>query len=396
VVTAEDTGDVPTALANIGTESPGFRLLLPWITGMPLAVARAINSQAHQPFSTVVPMQWLLGTTLTADVTRALADWVEGCYKPSLAADQEFKEAITAEQLLPWGDTPVARALATRDTVPGAQTGKGYFRTGEQSRPLGTMFLSNPGSPSTVRCDVYLAAVELEVQRWLYETKSPAGTPLSQVFDEDLHLDTTTQGRFVVYREMLRAMGGPVPAPSLSGAYAGLTAGNAVLGALGGLVRSPGTALSGALRGTGEALLSPFQRGVDGLLWVVSLAAWLIYWAPYLLGYLLLVLVGFFPIAFLWALWPGNQFRPLITYFLALLWACSSPLWFAIIDLTARSAASQAPQTQDVIFQVLNWAPAQVSSVVVTVVGIFLVPLVMGSLFFVSLRGIGSLWRGGV
>jgi hypothetical protein len=239
---------------------------------------------------------------------------------------------------------------------------------------------------------VYLSAVELEVQRWLFATTSPAGTPLSQVFQEDLGLDPTAQGQFLLYREMLRAMGSPAPAPSLMGAYAALSATQATAGAVSGLVNPRGPVL-GALLGAGGAAVNQFERAVQWLLWWVGVAAWLVFWAPFILGIVLLVLVGFFPFVFLWALVPGTQFRPLAVYFLALLWACSSPLWFALTDLAARAAASQAPQTQDALLQALNWAPAQAYSVIVTVLGILLTPVLMGSLFFVSFRGVGSVWR---
>jgi hypothetical protein len=391
IKTAEETGDVPALMQNRAVETVGFRLLLKPITETPLALARAINTQIHRPFSIIQPMAWLLGLDLTADVTRALADWVEGCYRPSMLTDREFQEAITAEQLLPWGTSPLAQALATREVVPGAMTGKGYFRT--NNGPLGVIFLQGSTPTPAVRCDVYLSAVELEVQRWLFETTSPAGTPLIQVFSEDLGLDPTQQGRFLVYREILKAMGNPAPATSLMGAYATLSAANAGIGAVGGLFSMRGPLL-GALVGAGASTGMQFERAIQWMLWWVGIAAWLVFWAPFILGMLLLVLVGFFPFAFLWALIPGTQFRPLAIYFLALLWACSSPLWFAIIDLAARSAASLAPQADDAILRTLNWAPAQAYSVIVTVIGILLVPLIMGSLFFVSFRGVGSLWRG--
>ena len=93
------------------------------------------------------------------------------------------------------------------------------------------MFLSNPGSGNTVRCDVYLAAMQLEVGRWLQTTTSPNGTPLAQVFEEDLGRDVEWQARFLIYREALRALGRPAPAPSLAGTYGMLSAAHAAAGA---------------------------------------------------------------------------------------------------------------------------------------------------------------------
>jgi hypothetical protein len=178
-----------------------------------------------------------------------------------------------------------------------------------------------------VRCDVYLDAVELETQRWLYAQKSPAGTPLLEVFAEDLHLDPQAQARFLIYQSLLKAMGGPAPAPSLAGAYGTLSLGNAALGGASGFLSGIGTLLgggTGAAKGAGSAVLTQAQQSVQWLLWWVALAAWLVFWAPYMLGVLLLVCVGLFPLAFLWALEPGAQFRPLVQYALILLWICSS------------------------------------------------------------------------
>ena len=70
-------------------------------------------------------MQWLLGVSLTTEVTAAIADWVHNCYLPVQTGTMEGREGRTIEELLPWGNTPLRRGLATREVVPGAQTG--YF-----------------------------------------------------------------------------------------------------------------------------------------------------------------------------------------------------------------------------------------------------------------------------
>jgi hypothetical protein len=393
VITAADTQEIPGALQGVVLETPGFRLLLKPLTDGMLALARILNTHTHRLFPTMVSMEWLLGFALTGEVTRTLADWIEGCYKPSLAQDLEFTEAITAEQLLPWGDTPVSTALATRETRPGAQAGNGYLRPG--NGPLGLAFLQGATPTATIRCDVYLGAVEHTVQAWLGTLHSPAGTPLLQVFQEDLGLTPIQQGRFLIYREILRAMGGPAPAPSLAGAYSALSGINAGAGAVrGGLAA---LAPHGALAGAGAAVMNQFQRGVEWLTWWVGVAAWLVYWAPYIVGIQLMLLIGFFPFVFFVALIPGAQVRPLVAYFLTLAWALSSPVWFALVDLSARAAASQAPRLDDPILALLNWAPAQLYSVVVTVLGITLIPvllaLVMGGLVYSSVRSVSGLLR---
>jgi hypothetical protein len=389
IVTAADTREV----SGNTFETPGFRLLLQTMTDTSLSLARLLNQQVHRAFSPTISMSWLLGIELTTDVTRALEDWVEACWKPSMLQDQEFQDAISARDLLPWGNSPVARALATREVVPGAMTGKGYFRS---QSPLGLLFLSNPDSPQTVRCDVYLEAVQLDVERWLFTTTSPAGTPLSQVFQEDLGRDVAWQARFLIYREAMQALGRPSPAPSLGGAYAALSGARIATGAAGGAIRGAqqprGGWLSG-LFGAGQGALNQFDRVLDTLLWAVGMAMWLVYWSPYIFGQAFHVLVGLFPIPFAYAFVPHAQWRPLITYFLGLFYVCCSPLWFAIVDLYARNAAAQAPQADDAILSLFNWAPQQLYSVVVTVIGLALVQPLGAAVIFLTVRGLVGLFR---
>src|SRR5919204_3834219 len=128
VITAADTNQVPDTLRNPTLLAPGFRLLLRAITETPLALARTINSQAHRTFASVMPMQWLLGIDLTTEVTTAIADWVHNCYLPVVTRTMEGQQGRTIEELLPWDNSPVRAALATREVVPGAQTGMTWLR----------------------------------------------------------------------------------------------------------------------------------------------------------------------------------------------------------------------------------------------------------------------------
>jgi hypothetical protein len=391
IVTALATGEVDPSPA---LETPGFGVILKFITDTPLRFARALNPDVSTAFRPMVSMSWLLDLQLPADVTRALTDWVEGCLKPAMQTDVEFQQAIGAAELLPWGNTPVAQALATRDVLPGAQTGGGYFRT---PGPLGLTFLANPTSPQRVRCDVYLSAVEQETQRALFNNTSPAGTPLSQVFQEDLGKDVQWQARFLVYQAMLAALGRPSPAPSLGGAYAAMTAANAAAGVATGVATGTRGGLLAlalqALRAAGGKVGNQLQAAVDKLITVVGVALLFIEWSPWMFGFALMMLVGFFPVAVLYALVPGAPLRPLILYTLALLYAASSSLWFALVDLWARSAMAHAPKAQDAIISLFNWAPAMTWYVMVTIIGLGLVWTLGAAILFLSARGLVSTLR---
>jgi len=391
VITAQDTGQVPDTLRNPTLVAPGFRLLLRPITETPLALARTINSQVHRTFASLMPMQWLLGIDLTADVTSAVADWVHSCYLPVQTGTMEGQEGRTIDELLPWGDTPMRRGLATREVVPGAQTGITWLR--------------GPNTGNTVRCDTYLDAVEFRTQAWLFELKSPRGTPLLEVFQQELGLDAQQQARFLVYREMLRAAGPAVPAPSLAGQYAklrGLSVGGSALegGATGSITGAVGGWIGagiGALTGTIRGVSGEFQRVVEGLTWLVRVAVVLTWYGPYIIGIINLVLLGLFPVVLLWALIPGTQFEPVAHYFVALLFTSSAPLWWALVDQAAKIAGSQIPQLgTGWDAAIAGWMISGLWVASITALGMLLIPVITGLLFFAAFRGLGALWRGGL
>lgn len=384
ILTAEDTGDVA---GRVVLETPGFRLFLRAATDLALGVAKSINPESHRPLRFLVSTSRLLGHEMTADTTRALVDWVEGCWKPSMKSDQEFQEAITSRELMPWGNTPVAKALATREMVPGSQTGRGYFV--RPNSPLGVYFLSNPGGARAVNCLEYLAAMELDLGNWLFTEKTANGTRLSETFHEDLGMDMQAQVRFIIYREAIKTLERPSPATSLAGAYATLSAAQIGAGAVSGAVSpNPRTGSMGGwlggLFGGAQAATNQFTGLLATFTSWVGTAMWLSYWAPFIVGIVLQELVGLFPLVLCYAWVAGQQFKPLVIYFLSLLYVLFTPVWFAIIDLAARSAATHAPQSNDPLLSLLNWAPAQTASVVVTVLGIFLVPTIGAGVFFAS------------
>jgi hypothetical protein len=396
MVTAGDTQEVSNRPV---LETPGFKLILGYLIDTPLGFARALNPNTHQVFRPMQSIAWYLGLELTAEVTRSLDDWIQGCYKPVMTTDQEFQDAITSKDLMPWGEGPVARALATRQTVPGSSTGGRYLRT---TRPLGTLFLANPDSPSTVRCDVYLRAVELDVQRWLFETKSPAGAPLSQVFQEDFGRTVDEQAKWLIYRDILKLIDRPSIVPGLGGIYAGLSSGNSLRGAVTGAVTGAiggaayggygagAGALVGGLIGFWNAGQGQFADVLRTITWTVGMAMVFIWSAPEIFGTALLILIGLFPIPFLFMLTPFAGFKSVFMYFLTLLYVCCSPLWFALIDLRMRAAMATAPQSQDAMLGLLNWAPQQAAGARAVVVGLFVVSVVGGIMFFSLARGVAG------
>jgi hypothetical protein len=392
VTTAADTGQVPDTLQGQALIPPGTRMLLKAITDTPLVLARAINSQTHRPFASLMPIQWLLGVDLTADVTSAVGDWVHNCYLPVLTGTMEGSQGRTMEDLLPWDGSLLRQGLATRTVLPGAQTG--------------ITWITGPTSDNSIRCDVYLDAVEFRAQTWLFELRSPNGTPLLEVFQQELGLDPIQQARFVVYREMLRAAGPAVPAPSLLAAYGTLrgagVAGKALSGsggsAIGGWLSGSFSLLKtlfGGIQGTMQGLEGEWQRAIDSLSWLVGLAVFLTWWSPYILGIMNTVLLGLFPLFFLLlCLTPGQQLAPLQAYFSALLFVNFAPLWWSLIDVIGRLVSAGVTQTNPTVLGMGSSLTGMAWGAMITTLGVLLLPLVSGILIFGVFRSVTGAWRG--
>jgi hypothetical protein len=388
IVTARDTGLLPDGFQAPTLLPAGFRLLLQALTQTHLALARTLNAQAHRPFAPVVPMQWLLTRRLDGAAQAAVRDWVHGCYLPAQARlmqrAERLGDAVTFQDLLPWGGSALQQALALVEVTPGAQSGLGA---------LLRRFLGLGGDLPALRCDAYFLTTAQRVLTWLETQTTQRGTPLSQVFQQELGIPPMDQARFLLYRELLRAAGPAVPAPSLTGVYLGLRG----VGLLGSLARGAGEgavgsgvprgATRGALRGAGNEL----QRILDGVSSLVGLAVFLTWWGPYILGLVNLVVLGLFPIVVIWSLFPQAQFRPLATYFAVLFFTTGSLLWWALVDVAARLAQSTPPP---LFTNLVEWANGWVTYNVVTALGILLIPVVTGLLIFGSWRAIGGLWRG--
>jgi hypothetical protein len=259
---------------------------------------------------------------------------------------------------------------------------------------LATLFR---GPPAPQRCHDYFAVVDEEVQAWIANHRTERGTPLSQVFQDELGLSLADQGRLLIYREMLRAAGPEIPAPSLTGQYLAIRGLRAAVdvaeGAIPGFRKGVGLRgkLSGAAIGSLQGLKNEFQRVLEALEALLGPAVFLIWWAPYIMGIINLVVLGMFPIVLIWSLFPQAQFQPLASYFAVLFFTTSMPLWWALVDVAARLAKGAPPEFWAAPGQ---WAEKLSAALVVTVVGILLVPVVLGMLIVGSWRAIGGLWRG--
>ena len=181
VITASDTGLLPQGFTAPTLLPTGFRLLLQAFTQTHLALARALNSQAHRTFAPVVPMQWLLTQHLSGEAQAAVRDWVHGCYLPAktrlLQRAESLGLPLTFQDFLPWGGSALQQELPLLEVTPGQQTGL---------VALLQRFLGLGGTLPTIRCDAYFVTTAERVLEWLETQTTPRGTPLAQVFAQEL------------------------------------------------------------------------------------------------------------------------------------------------------------------------------------------------------------------
>jgi hypothetical protein len=305
VITARDTGLLPEGFQAPALLPTGFRLLLQAFTQTHLALARALNAQTHRTFAPVVPMQWLLTQNLDGEAQAAVQDWVHGCYLPAktrlLQRAESLGLILTFQDFLPWGGSQLQQELPLLEVTPGAQTGLSA---------LLRRFLGIGGALPSIRCDAYFLTTVQRVMVWLETQTTQRGTPLSQVFQQELQIPPEDQTRFLLYREMLRAGGPEVPAPSLTGLYLGLRGAGIIgpllarlgIGATATALRVPGVSTVTAGRAVSsitQGATNEFQRILEGVSSFVGLAVFLTWWGPYILGLINLVVLGLFPIVVL-------------------------------------------------------------------------------------------------
>jgi hypothetical protein len=143
---------------------------------------------------------------------------------------------------------------------------------------------------------------------------------------------------------------------------------------------------------TGTA--NELQRALDGATSLVSLATWLTWWGPYIVGLINLVLLGLFPIVLLWSLLPQAQFQPLALYFAALFFTTATPLWWALVDVAARLVQGGVGAPPSWWQAPGDWAQSWIAPQAITALGLLVIPAATGILIFGSFRALSGLWRG--
>jgi hypothetical protein len=330
-----------------------------------LNAALAVRQQALKPFSSTLPLEWLLSQGVSAGHVGAIRDWSEKCILPAQRKALEAGAVPTFQNMLPFSGTPVADAMGGIIVMPG--------------RLYGTLGAFSPFVGGPIPCSQYGASIVSGVEGELASLVTPAGTPITSIWEEEVGVDGPTAAQALIMREVLRTMQ-IVPAPSLRGAFL-VASGTKMLGdgasaaVRGFLAGGPkGAAVAAGTAAAGNQLTA----AADAVLGLVGPALMVTEFAPDLLGMAMTVMLSGMPILLCYLLVPGRQaiLTPLVAYFVVLALLYSSPFWWAVIELTSASAAETSA---GLMTNPMGWAKAKVAGLLYQTVGIGIVIVGLGT-----------------
>ncbi len=367
------SGLVPASLATgTGAAVPRFTdLLLRVVTSVPLTLAEAIDTAGLQrPFQRIPVMTKLMEQDVPDDLTKAMPDFIEQCYKPA-SLNLVKAAGLTFQDILPWSS-----ALHPHLTALELPSDQGMFAS------IASWWSGTP--PAVVNCKQVYNTMETGVQNFLGGEVTQGGSNMQAVYQTALGMNAQSQARFFVQRELDRYLDAAVDAPSrIHNLRVAADAANALGGAVGNF----------DITAWGKSAATEYQKLMGRLSNFLAPASFLVHWAPYIIGFGMFATVGLFPIVLLWSLFPGQHFKPIVNYFLVLLFLCSTPLWWAMVNVTANLLYNVSVPTGAWFTAFPGWSGAQISYVVVTVIGIVMVPVIQAILLFGTWRAIGGIWH---
>ena len=370
---AGSSGLVPAALVTgTGAAVPRFTdLLLRVVTSVPLTLAQAIDSAGlERPFQRIPVMNRLMEQDVPDDLVKAMPDFIEQCYRP---AGLKLVKAsnLSFEDVLPW-----SASLHPHLTAIELPSNQGFFVA------ISSWWTGTP--PAVVNCKQVYNTMETGVQSHLLGEATQGGSNMQAVYQTALGMAAQSQARFFVQRELVKQLDAAVDAPSrVHNLRVAADAANALGGAVGNF----------DITAWGKSTATEYQKLMGRLSNFLAPASFLVHWAPYIVGFGLFATVGLFPVVLLWSLFPGQHFKPIVNYFLVLLFLCSTPLWWAMVNATANLLFNASLPTGAWFTAFPGWTGAQIAYVVVTVIGIIMVPVIQAVLLFGTWRAIGGIWR---
>ena len=366
---------VPASLQTAGgAPVPRFTdLLLRVVTTVPLTLGGAIDGQGlERPFHRIPALRELMQQEVPPGLTAMMPEFVNHCYNPaSVQAAQT--SGLAFEKIVPWGS--VMSAELARLDIP---TDRGLVLT------LKTWLPALFGA-ATASCKTFYDGMEADVSGFLAGEATQQGSSKRQQYLDVLGLQAQSQARFLVQRELEKHLEPGVQAPERvtrlrrqvdAAAFAAGTIGNFD-------ITAPGKSATGQI-----------QKQLDRLSRFLGVGSFLVYWAPYIVGTAMFATLAFFPIVLLWSLFPGQHFKPIVNYFLLLVFVCSTPLWWAMVNVAADLAYENYSPAANWLEALPGNIHAELAYVAITVIGIVMVPVMQAVLLFGTWRAIGGIWRG--
>ena len=383
VMTVDDAGSsrlVPASLQTAGgARVPRFTdLLVQVATTVPLTLGETIDSAGlARPFERIPMLHKMMEQDVPADLTAMMPEFVRRCYMPASiwAADDP---GVTFEKVVPWGS--VMSTQLAKHHISTYADGTLSLKRWAQS------FLPGMFTADTTDCKRFYEGLETRVSNFLRGETTQQGSTMQQRYLDVLDLTAQSQARFYVMRELEKEMGqgAEVYAPEhVTALKRKVDVASFTAGALGNF----------DLTAPGRSTVGEIQKFTDRLSRFLGVGSFLVYWAPYIVGFAMFALLAFFPVVVLWSLFPGQHFKPLVNYVLLLIFVCSTPLWWAMVNVGADLVHQSYAAGGNWFTAVGNWGHAQVAVVVVTVIGIVMVPVVQAVLLFGTWRAIGGIWR---
>ena len=375
VTDAGASGLVPASLQTAGG-APVPRLtdlLLRVATSVPLTLGESIDSAGlARPFERVPVMRELMEQEVPSELTEGMPDFVRRCYAPATVAAVK-NPALTFDQIVPWSSIMSTELAKIR-----ISTEQGLFKK------IKNFFTGTP--PVEITCRRFYRGMERKVRDFLAGESTQQGSTKSQVYQTALGMTAQSQARFYVHRELEKVLGDGaainVPDQIVTMRRA-VDAASFATGVVGNFsATSPGSSFTGEVQKL-TARMSTF----------LGTASFLVNWAPYIMGITMFAVLGLFPIVLLWSMFPGQHFKPIINYFMLLIFVCSTPLWWAMINVVAQLVFEHYKPSPMWAFVIPQWSSAAVAEVIVTIIGLFVVPVIQAVLLFGSWRAIGGIWR---
>ena len=372
-VDARSSGLVPRQLLSgaAGTQVPqALDLILRAITDSTLLLADAIYPGINRPFGRVGVLSDFVEQVETnppASLRHRMPQFVNECYLPAVEGLMKVKPQPTFEERMPWSSDMSTHLAAI--TIQG-------------KRGVADDFGTAP-TPTPTNCQAFYQDMEEETRQYLRGQQTAQGSNKARVVRENLGITGREQARMFAAREMERQMQTVQGPQRIVNAKRALDVSSGLASAFSQFD------LTAPFKSAGSQL----EKHLERMARFLGLGSFLVFWGPYLVGIAMFVVLAFFPVVLLWSLFPGQHFKPLVNYFLLLIFVCSTPLWWALVDGAAEVAYAQHPPVGWFAAPV-GWGLAYTSYMVVTVLGIILVPVLQATLLFGTWRAIGGIWHG--